>query len=466
LALKGSAWTVTSYGLSQVLSLVSSIVLARFFLSPEHFGYMSMVAVFSRGLQMFSDLGIGPSIIQHRRGEERAFLDTAWTVQVVRGLVLWLVMCAIAWPLSLAYGAIYVWLLPVTGLSALFAGFSSTALFTVNRRLAYARLSLIEFVCQAVTIAVMFGWAAFDRSVWALVAGTLAGILLRTVLSHALLGGWHDRFKIDRGALRDLIHFGGWITVSTAVTFIAFQIDRLILGLVVPAALLGVYSIALRLARLSVDVSSTVTTNVLFPALSRVALADIGSLAPAFARARSAVLPFSTVVTLAVVLGSPVVVPMYGVRYAEAAEMAPLLALGAWFELLQISTDRVLLTTGNTRALAASNGVKAVVTTAGCLIGFTLGGMPGFILGICAGSWGALVVVQNAVERLGIPVVRADTRYSMLVLGLWALSSACTLAMYRAWPSSGLVNELVPGLAIGLGAGVWAIERVRRAFVH
>ncbi len=464
LALKGSAWTVASYGVSQVLALASSVLLARYFLNPEHFGYMAMATVFIRGLQMFSDLGIGPSIIQHRRGEERAFLNTAWTVQVIRGVVLWLATCAIAWPVSLAYGRMYLWLLPVTGLSALVAGFSSTSLFTVNRRLAYARMALLELVCQAVTITVMFAWAFADPSVWALVVGTLAGVLVRAVLSHAVLGGFNDRFAIDPSALRDLVRFGGWITASTAVTFIACQADRLILGIVVPAAILGVYSIALRLARLPVEVSATVANGVLFPALSRVARADMRSLAPSFARGRSAVLPFSIVVTLGVALGAPVVVHLYGQRYDAAAWMAPLLALAVWFELLQNSTDRVLLTIGNTRALALSNAVKAAVTVAGCLVGHRVWGMQGFILGVGAGSWAALAVVQAAVERAGLPVFRADTRATLLVLALWALSTACSLAMYRALPGSQLLNEAVPALAIGGAAAAWALLRVKRAF--
>src|SRR5258706_9299249 len=98
----GSVWTIAGYGAGQVLRLAGNLVLARL-LYPEAFGLMALVSVFLQGLAMFSDIGIGPSIIQSRRGDELAFLNTAWTIQVVRGIVLWVVSMAGAAPFAAWY---------------------------------------------------------------------------------------------------------------------------------------------------------------------------------------------------------------------------------------------------------------------------------------------------------------------------------------------------------------------------
>ena len=57
---------------------------------------MAIVVVFLQLLECFSDVGIGPSIIQSPRGEEPTFRNTAWTIQIIRGGALWVIGCGIA----------------------------------------------------------------------------------------------------------------------------------------------------------------------------------------------------------------------------------------------------------------------------------------------------------------------------------------------------------------------------------
>jgi O-antigen/teichoic acid export membrane protein len=96
-AVGGSVWTLVGFGTSNALRLVSNVLLARL-LFPEAFGLMAMVHVFIQGLWLFTDIGVGPAIVQSKRGDDRDYLDTAWTIQALRGMALTLVSFAIAWP--------------------------------------------------------------------------------------------------------------------------------------------------------------------------------------------------------------------------------------------------------------------------------------------------------------------------------------------------------------------------------
>src|SRR5689334_22064789 len=69
LVMRGSAWTIAGYCMGQVVRLGSNLILVQF-LAPQVFGLMALVSSFMQGLQMFSDVGIGPSIVQHRRGDD------------------------------------------------------------------------------------------------------------------------------------------------------------------------------------------------------------------------------------------------------------------------------------------------------------------------------------------------------------------------------------------------------------
>ena len=84
---RGTAWVLFGFGLSQVGRLVGNILLAAL-LFQEAFALMAIVGAIIQGLVMFSDIGLGPNIVQNKRGDDRDFLDTAWTLQVLRGIVL------------------------------------------------------------------------------------------------------------------------------------------------------------------------------------------------------------------------------------------------------------------------------------------------------------------------------------------------------------------------------------------
>jgi O-antigen/teichoic acid export membrane protein len=113
LALKGTFWTIASYGVSQILRFGSNLVLTRLLL-PEIFGLMSLAYVFITGLHLFSDLGIHTSLIQNKRGGDPEFLNTAWSLQIIRGMGLWICCVIVAVPAANFYNEPrLVWLLPV-----------------------------------------------------------------------------------------------------------------------------------------------------------------------------------------------------------------------------------------------------------------------------------------------------------------------------------------------------------------
>src|SRR5258708_4046144 len=146
--ISGSMWTLLSYGASQVLRLAGNLVFAKL-LFPEAFGLLALVNIFVQGLAMFSDIGIGPSLIQSRRGEDPAFINTAWTIQVVRGFILWIVSVIGAQPFAAWYGNPQLaTLIPVAALAAVISSFNSTRIFTSSRRIALARITLIDFASQ------------------------------------------------------------------------------------------------------------------------------------------------------------------------------------------------------------------------------------------------------------------------------------------------------------------------------
>ena len=96
-AYQGAAIVISAYGFSQLTRLAGNLILTRL-LVPELFGVMALAQVFIIGLNLFSDVGVGPAIIQSKHGTDPVFLNTAWTVQIIRGFIIWLLTFMIAPP--------------------------------------------------------------------------------------------------------------------------------------------------------------------------------------------------------------------------------------------------------------------------------------------------------------------------------------------------------------------------------
>jgi len=413
-------WTLGGFGTSRMLRLVSHLVLA-WLLAPEIFGLMALVKVFMHGLEMFSDVGIGPSIIQSKRGDQQDFLNTAWTIQVVRGGGLWLATCLVAFPYAWLFShndeAAWqlVYLLPVAALSAVFAGFNSTALFTLNRELRIGRKTTLELGTQVVSLSVMVGWALVHPSVWAMIAGGLAAAFFKMVVSHFIVPGQHVRFGWNRECSRELFRFGKWIFLSTAFTFLALNLDKMVLGNVLTLAELGLYSIALVFAKVALDVTMRLGSTVMFPVYSRYQ-DNPKRLMELALRSREVVLWAGAAVCLAFAVAAPLFFEtLWDERYHDAGAIARWVSVYIWARIMLHSMDRIPLALGNSRALFISN----VVQTAGILAaigGYMYAGLPGFIVGLSAGPVAAHCALLRSIPPGRSSLLMQSIRFTAVAL--------------------------------------------------
>src|SRR5262245_53429100 len=86
--LRAGTWSLAGHGLSQAIRFGSNLLMTRL-LVPDMFGVMAIASILAMCLALFSDLGLRQNIIQSKRGSDSAFLNTAWMVQILRGIVLW-----------------------------------------------------------------------------------------------------------------------------------------------------------------------------------------------------------------------------------------------------------------------------------------------------------------------------------------------------------------------------------------
>ena len=295
-----------------------------------------------------------------------------------------------------------LYILPVIGFTAVLGGVNSTALFTLNRHLKIGLTTLLDIVPQVISVAAMVVWAWLRPSVWALVGGSLVYSVVQLVLSHLLNLPQRNRFRWDRSAADELMRFGRWIFLGTIVAFLTGNLDRIVLGKLLTLRELGIYSIALTFARVGIEVSSRLSNTVLFPILSR-SQDDPVTLVGQSIRARGLILLAGGALVCAFAIAAPSFFTLlYDKRYASAGDVARWLSILIWFSIVLSSMERVPLALGHPRALFVSN----LVTTLSYGIAVPLYwkfGLPGFIIGLSAGS-----LIAHLVLVKWVPLRRAD----------------------------------------------------------
>ena len=198
--IRSSGFTVLKFGGQNALRLAANLILTRL-LFPEVFGLMALVQIFITGLQMFSDIGINASIIQSKRGDDPDFLNTAWTLTIIRGILLWLAACALAPLAAYIYDEpLLLALIPVVGLNAFIRGFATTKIVVQNRHLQLGFQTALALGAQAFGIALATLLAWWLQSVWALVFGTLLTTACHVALMHFIIPGENNRLKFEKEA--------------------------------------------------------------------------------------------------------------------------------------------------------------------------------------------------------------------------------------------------------------------------
>ena len=182
-AIEAASFIVIGFGLAQVIRLAGNIVLTRL-LVPEIFGILTIARVFFVGIALFSDIGLEPSIIRSERAGDPSFLNTAWTMQIIRNVILAIIAALLGRPASLIYKEpSLAILIPVIGLMNIPDGFRSTSLVLMDRELHQEKITLIELAVQVVSLVCMIVAAYFMRNVWALLIGEFVGMSHRALAS-------------------------------------------------------------------------------------------------------------------------------------------------------------------------------------------------------------------------------------------------------------------------------------------
>ncbi|MFT5731351.1 MAG: O-antigen/teichoic acid export membrane protein [Planctomycetota bacterium] len=419
---RSAGWIMTGYVGTQVIRLASNLVLTRL-LFEEAFGLMALMNVVLQGLYLLSDVGLGPSIIHSQRRDSR-FTNTAFSISVIRGVILFSLGWIFAAPLAEFYDEPQLRMfLPLIALTTLWSGAESINVFVLNRDLNVAPIQIVALLSQLAGAVAMITWAAIEPTVLALVGGVLVTSTFKLILTHVALPGEQSRFAWDKSAALEIVRYGRWIFLSTMLLFTAEQCDRAILGKLISLETLGVYSIGLMIAALPLAGLAPLSRMVLFPYFSRMRsnAEEFGNL---FRTARYPILILGGWAFTGLIAGSSTAVEMlYDDRYHAAGWIAQILSAGFWFQLMSSTNDAAAWGRGKPQFASFASLAKLaaiiVFVPASYAIGMRIDeslAFPGVVVGFACSNIARYLTAAAICRPLGIREWRRESALTLLVV--------------------------------------------------
>lgn len=264
----GGIWVFAIRIVSRGFTLIRTIVLARL-LAPNDFGLFGIAMLALTSLRAFSRTGFDQAIIQ-KKDDTKPYLNSAWTVQVIRGAVLASILIAGAPLVGAFFGEPRaVLLVRVLGIAELIKSFRNIGIVFFRKELEFHK----QFVYRAggliADLAVALPAAFILRSVWALVFGLLAKNTVQTIMSF-IVHSFRPSIEFNKEKIIELVDFGRWIMGSSILFFLFNQGDDIFVGRVIGTSALGLYQLAYRMTNVITTEFTLTVTKVLFPAYSKI----------------------------------------------------------------------------------------------------------------------------------------------------------------------------------------------------
>jgi teichuronic acid exporter len=379
---------------TQILSFLSSIILSRL-LVPSEYGLIALITVFTGFIGQFSDAGLSYIII--RSDYKELFYSTIHYLAVIIGVVLTIVVIALAYPIALFYkNPLLFWPTIVMSSSFILRSLITVPFGILSKQLKFNSLGIIDLVCIILEISSMIILAYFRFSYWSLVIAPVLGNIVRIIMYRRLTG---VRLKILKRkylavGFRQAKSIIGNLTGFNMLNYWARNSDNLIIGKVYGARDLGIYDRAYKLLNLFLGVITNLFGKVLMPSLkdhgdkggdiNKEYLNTLGVIS---------VLNYPVCVIL-IFFAKPLVRLLWSDAWIEVADLLPYIGI-------LILTQTLNSTTGNIFILYKKENVLMKI------------GIPTNIMIIVAIAWGSIYSMVHVLRFYALVFIIIDIPFVM-----------------------------------------------------
>lgn len=365
----------------QVLLKVGVLALLARLVTPQEFGLMGMAIIVVEFSKLFTHMGVGPAIVQRKEIHEH-HLTTGFTLSLMMGVFFAALLALIA-PLLASFFRMEE-LVPVLRIVSLVFFIDSLTLIgqaLMQRNMKFKAIAMLEVVSYGIGYGVVgiilgyFGWG-----VWALVTAHLSQAVLHAAFV-IIVQPFSKRLRFSSRAFKDLIYFGGGMTIGRIGNYLASQGDNLVVGRMLGASALGIYGRAYQFMVMPASLFGSALDKSLFPAMAKVQ-DNKQKLGKAYITGVSTIALIAIPLgVLSMLLAPEIVSVVLGPNWNEVIIPFQILAGSLLFRMSYKMSDSLARATGAVYKRAWRQILFAVLVVTGSYIG-QFWGLPGVAFGV------------------------------------------------------------------------------------
>lgn len=372
-----------------IFSVLSIFVLAKL-LTPEDFGLVAMASILAVALQQALQIPVNQVLILIDEPRREDF-NTAFTLNVIRGLIMFLLLVGSAYPMSIFYGESEVTYLALAfSIPLLLSGFENPTLIMLEKELQVKKIVFMNIFAQLVGILTSIYLAWLTQSYWAMVWGNIANQIVRLVMTYSLRP-YLPGFSLSKW--RSMMSFSVWLTFSKVLLTLTEKLDQILIGKLFGSASLGHFNIGNEIARRPTLEFAGVLNRGLFPAFSqlkheRQRLLSAYNYSIGYCAAFA--IPLGMGLTI---LAEPFVLLFLGQQWSDAIIVVQVLAAAVAFSTIDGPTRAILMAKGKTKLIFRRDVFFALTKTLLVILGVIYFGILGILIGIAIGR--IIVILIN-----------------------------------------------------------------------
>ena len=385
---KGAAWMVAMRLAIRLIGIISTIILARL-LVPSDFGLVAMATMVYGLIEIMGQFSFDVVLIQ-KQDAGRDYYDTAWTLSIIRGAVTALILFAGAGTAADFFGdQRLVEIIHLLGLVAFVGGFTNIGIVDFRKDLNFARDFQYTVTIKLCSFVVTLAFAFMLRSYWALIIGIASNAVAQLGLSY-VMHPFRPRWSLARW--REILNFSKWLVFNNILIFANHRGDSLIVGKILGAATLGLYTVAYEIATMATSELVAPIRRALLPGYAKL-VHDLAALRKSFVDGFALIMMFAAPVAIGLgLVADPLVRLFLGDKWLGAIPVLQVLSI---FGLLQVSTGNiapVLLALGRPRIVLAVTAITVGIGIPLTLFATLHWGITGTIWSLVATNFVAAII--------------------------------------------------------------------------
>jgi O-antigen/teichoic acid export membrane protein len=434
--------------ITNIAGMLSIIVLARL-LSAEDFGIVAIATTVLGIVVAVTELSLGSALIQREKVTPE-LIDSAWSIALIRTLIIVVFFLLAAYPLSILYDdprLIPVFM--VAGLTGALSGFFNPHVPLRTKQMEFRPLMAVQVTQKGVGLAIGIGIAIWLQNYWAIIIGNAIGAAVATLLSYIIVP-YRPRFTLAQAS--SFTSFSGWLFLGQITSVLNWRFDQLLIGLVLPKAQLGAYAVADNLSAIPTRETTAPLAQALFPGFANMSN-DLPRIRRAYltAQATMALIALPAGIGLAL-LAEPLVALALGQKWIMIVPLIQIISCCYAIQTLTTGFRPLAMALGETRILFGRDLLGLLFRAVCVVIGLLADGLMGLVWGRAVSTVIGILLAFELVRRLtGIGLLQQITVHARTFAAIFAMVAA-VLAARPFVQSGGPIYELL--IEIGLLASL------------